>query len=66
MPNLPTKLAGGRAGGAPGGGFRGVAARRAYAGGYRLNRIDRWSRTRREPNRPNRVHPWLSAFGVVR
>eukprot|EP00969_Alexandrium_andersonii_P216799 9575322-Alexandrium_andersonii.AAC.1 len=55
MPNLHTKRAGGRAGGASRAGARQALC---YATGYRSDRIDRRNRTRRSPNRPNRVPPW--------
>eukprot|EP00969_Alexandrium_andersonii_P225375 9954082-Alexandrium_andersonii.AAC.1 len=68
MPNLPTKRARGRAGGAsqgcPGGGTPREAL--CYATGYRSNRIARRSRTRQRPNRPNRAPPWSLLPGGTR
>eukprot|EP00969_Alexandrium_andersonii_P191651 8464528-Alexandrium_andersonii.AAC.1 len=57
MPNPPTKRAGGRARGASRGVWGEEPPREAlcYATGDRSSRIDRRSRTRRRPNRPNRA-----------
>eukprot|EP00969_Alexandrium_andersonii_P293572 12976372-Alexandrium_andersonii.AAC.1 len=59
MPNLPTKRAGRRAGGASRGGS-GVAETSpgkpcATQAGCRANQIDRRGRAQRRPNRPSRV-----------
>eukprot|EP00969_Alexandrium_andersonii_P138375 6118646-Alexandrium_andersonii.AAC.1 len=61
MPNLPTKRAGRRTGGASPGGPGGRCPRPPQealwcATGYRSNRIDRWNRTRRRPNPVSYTH----------
>eukprot|EP00969_Alexandrium_andersonii_P277108 12248602-Alexandrium_andersonii.AAC.1 len=65
MPNLPTKQADGRAGGASWGGSGGAEPPREGPAPrkYRSNRTDRRNRTRRTPNRPNRVPPWQHPAG---
>eukprot|EP00969_Alexandrium_andersonii_P005009 217390-Alexandrium_andersonii.AAC.1 len=63
MSNLPPMLAGERPGGASGG-LGVVVAGRAYVQGCRSNRINRRKRTRREPNRPHRVPPWMAKLPI--
>eukprot|EP00969_Alexandrium_andersonii_P312448 13804465-Alexandrium_andersonii.AAC.1 len=62
MPNPPAKRASRCAGGASRGGVQGAGGGGARRGSLALrkgiwNRIDRGSRARRRPNRPNRVPP---------